>query len=653
MVSWLLDDGESGRSRLTGALEDELVARTAKVLGATSVARGPRSRWRADIVRAHIRESRDPERYLPAWLEEGVPTGVSVPVPPSGIFPPVATEAEASSELWRYYATGTPRDNYKSAVENAQEFAKEVERLHEAGYVSKYASLKEAQQALGHVVVSRVAAIVKLREDGTTKLRIIIDMLRSMVNSFVKLGERIILPRLMDVVTDLLALSEAAARDGTADEIITQMVADFVDAFHTLGVRLEERPYQVFKLPDGSYCGYETAVFGGGASPLTWGRAGSFVGRSSQALFDDLRARIQIYVDDPWTCWRGRPQHVRRMQATLLLWWLVLGLEVSWKKVQHGTRVKWIGAEVGIDRCRAVFLGLPEEYAEEVRLEALELLMMRSAPARRLRRLAGKAAWFSGFIPAVGAMIAPLWAGIAGATGREGDRTTRHAGDGDTAVPIIRVSHALRWLVAFCLGRSGTLTREFALEVHSSPPAVKIDFDASPWGYGAVLYWQGKPCEYFGLPISSEDVARFGVVVGDHRFQTLLENLAILIGVRHWLPAWRHMRLLVTVRSDSKAALGAWTKERSKSAAVNEVVREAALDMAEGCYAIDIRAHVEGKANHWPDLLSRLHQPGASTQLPAALRRCKRVWPSERVPTWWKAAADPLDGQQADAAVRW
>ena len=136
---------------------------------------------------------------------------------------------------------------------------------------------------------------------------------------------------------------------------------------------------------------------------------------------------------------------------------------------------------------------------------------------------------------------------------------------------------------------------------------------------------RGDPCEYFGLPISSEDVARFGVVVGDHRFQTLLENLAILIGVRHWLPAWRHVRLLVTVRSDSRAALGAWTKERSRSAAVNEVVREAALDMAEGCYAIDIRAHVGGNADEWPDLLSRLHQPGAVTTLPAALRRCKRV----------------------------
>ena len=80
-------------------------------------------------------------------------------------------------------------------------------------------------------MVSRVAAITKLRDDGSTKLRIIIDMLRSMVNSFVKLEERIVLPRLMDVITDILALAEAAEADGDPDEILSQMVADFVDAF--------------------------------------------------------------------------------------------------------------------------------------------------------------------------------------------------------------------------------------------------------------------------------------------------------------------------------------------------------------------------------------------------------------------------------------
>ena len=60
----------------------------------------------------------------------------------------------------------------------------------------------------------------------------------------------------------------------------------------------------------------------------------------SQGSID--QGSIQVYVDDPWTCWRGRIEHVRRMKTTLLLWWIALGLEISWRKMQHGTTVKWI-----------------------------------------------------------------------------------------------------------------------------------------------------------------------------------------------------------------------------------------------------------------------------------------------------------------------
>ena len=45
-------------------------------------------------------------------------------------------------------------------------------------------------------------------------VRISIDMLRSMVNSFVKLSERIVLPRLMDIVTDIIDLAGACLASG-------------------------------------------------------------------------------------------------------------------------------------------------------------------------------------------------------------------------------------------------------------------------------------------------------------------------------------------------------------------------------------------------------------------------------------------------------
>ena len=58
----------------------------------------------------------------------------------------------------------------------------------------------------GQVVVPRLACLVKLRDDGSKRVRIIIDMLRSGLNYFIKLEERLVLPRLRDVVANLLYL---------------------------------------------------------------------------------------------------------------------------------------------------------------------------------------------------------------------------------------------------------------------------------------------------------------------------------------------------------------------------------------------------------------------------------------------------------------
>ena len=637
VIGWLLDEGQEGHAKFSATLEKKLVARLCALLGANTPKKGRRSKWRADLVQAYLTHAGDPERHLPGWLEEGVPTGVSCEIPASGIFPRVETHAEATSELWRYFTTSEGGRNYKSADENAAAFSEEIRRLVKEGYVTEYPNLEALEAKLGKVIISKVAAITKTREDGSVKLRIIIDMLRSYVNTFVKLSERIVLPRLMDIISDVLALLKAMEEDGLPDEEISFMVLDFMDAFHSLGVREEEMPFQVFRLPNGGFGCYETAVFGGGGSPLTWGRGAAFLGRSGQSLFDIRRARIQIYVDDPMTIWRGTAPMIRGMKTQLLLWWLAIGLGISWPKVQHGTQVKWIGALVTLNTNAAICLSLPKEYLLEIKNEAAAIAQTTATPARRIRQLAGKATWAAGFIPAIGAMVAPLWAAASGLPKAEGLGSLRKGSDGDWLVPTVRVAHALKWLMAFTAGKTGCLVREFRRDAYEGPPAITMEFDASPWGYGAVLYVHGRPKEYFGLLISEEDLTRFGIIIGDHRFQTLCENLAILIGVRHWLPRWKSQRLRVMVKTDSMSALGAWDKERSKSVAVNAVVREAALDMAEGLYRIDVREHIAGVSNVWPDALSRLAQPNTSCCVPPELHKCKRAWPERRVAEWWRA----------------
>ena len=68
-------------------------------------------------------------------------------------------------------------------------------------------SWDDIKHELKNVIVSRVAAIIKERDDGSVKVRIIIDILQIMLNSFAKINERIVLPCL--VITDPIDLASA------------------------------------------------------------------------------------------------------------------------------------------------------------------------------------------------------------------------------------------------------------------------------------------------------------------------------------------------------------------------------------------------------------------------------------------------------------
>lgn len=219
-------------------------------------------------------------------------------------------------------------------------------------------------------------------------------------------------------------------------------------------------------------------------------------------------------------------------------------------------------------------------------VEATLLLGLAAAPSRRGRSLAGKTAWVCSFVLAVGSMIAPLWAAIADCKKCLNlSKSNAMLAPREPSIPIVRLRHSLKWIVVFSSGVRGTLLRELDVWTSMYLPGVMV------------VCWCGLDRlgpTYFALPIQGEDISRFDIVIGDPAFQALVENIAILIGVCLWLPHWRSERLVVRIRDDSIAALGAWEKEHSSNPAVNMVVREMALDLAEGKYKIDFKQHLPG-----------------------------------------------------------
>eukprot|EP00959_Pyramimonas_sp_CCMP1952_P185967 3888341-Pyramimonas_sp.AAC.1 len=122
-------------------------------------------------------------------------------------------------------------------------------------------------------------------------------------------------------------------------------------------------------------------------------------------------------------------------------------------------------------------------------------------------------------------MVAPLWAAMADVCAEA------RPGRTPPAVPRPRVAHALRWLLAFTRRQRGALERVYCVAQYRQPASATLVFDASPWGFGGYMVVHGRAASWFAEPISAEDTRRFGIVVGDSRYQALLETLAILVGV--------------------------------------------------------------------------------------------------------------------------
>ena len=154
-------------------------------------------------------------------------------------------------------------------------------------------------------------------------------------------------------------------------------------------------------------------VFGGGGSPLIWGRAAALLGRSGQSLFVTSELIVEIYVDDPWILLRGSPEVRKRNAVILFLWWQAMGPKLAFHKTERGRKVQWIGAEITLVSDKELKIGLPEKMIVEMKEECEALLQLPAVPLRRLRRFVGRGSWCAGLVKEMGPFLSVCWAAIA------------------------------------------------------------------------------------------------------------------------------------------------------------------------------------------------------------------------------------------------
>ena len=546
--------------------------------------------------------------------------GILKPITPGGLFPLCPSPAEADALDGNLWAKGNhPSFGLMYSGDEEPPGLGVLKGYHTKGYAARYSTLFEAERQHGKLLISPLGNLTKEKDDGSLKHRIIQDLRRGGANLLAELFERVVLPRPNDHGWDMYNLWKAIASKQLGPEAsVWSLIVDFEDAFMSTGTLPEEQRFTAAQVDDpssdtGSFVYvWHTLGFGGKTFPLVYARPASFASRSAQALLDCERALLQLYVDDPALALVGTKQWALEEASLPILWWLVLGLKLSWKKGSFGCGDHvWIGVLFGIGPSGPT-MELPPIYLEQT-LTLLKPLCIGSGtlPVREVQSAIGKAARIGYIVPDTSPYIASLWGGYA--AGRR-QAEEEKPGTSKHKLPVRRFSAAAQWL--------STLLEEALNEVDFGAEALRrtmsdydrgedwlnaplptITFDASPWGGGGILWRNGVAVEYtyFGWSELSLDIIK--AAHGDYRGQTAFEFLTLFVVAATFSDVLSSTGALI--RGDNLGSLNVANGLRSTTPAMNAIAREIAWRRIIYKWRYKI-SHLPAEWNDEADALSRL-----------------------------------------------
>ena len=587
----------------------------------------------AALIAAWRAAAGDPDDLPEKWAAEGTPAGVASEIDDRGIFAPYDAQLDARSIDPADLETQANFANYNGVEEDDLVLA-ELQRLEGRRWLRSFDNLAETQKYLeADPVLSKIGVIVTQRL-GKVKRRLVIDAKQSKVSAASRKFQRVSLPRITDVVLDLLELLWATR--GLPAEDFEFFVADFADAFYHMPLDKAEQRFFVVQFRGRFYVLLRTAQGSRGA-PLTWNRTGALVSRLTQAMFPPDMLRLNTYVDDPLVALRG-PKSVRDINVGIvMLVWAALGFSLSLKKAKRGPTVTWTSGLFSIiPRPDDYFVvaQVKPELVQDARQMTSEFLAANVVGHKALRKLAGKASHIGSLIFALRPFAAELWAAL---------YSTAATWAPKGCVWISQIRHTLIWLAAFFhLDDGNILTRTFSAQaMFNKCGSIEILLDASPWGLGAALIIDGQAREFIASELSTHDEEILKIEIGSCKCQQTVEALVILVAFKAWIGHFGNQRCTLRIKSDSISALHMVTNMTSKGHGSRIVARELALLFATLCHRPDVVEHIPGIANTIADKLSRKFEPGHTFVLPSLLAAATEVNVSSRDARLYLTMADP------------
>ena len=509
------------------------------------------------------------------WIKTGAPLGFRDSIPSSGVFPKV-NGPQWQDEAFRSLSRSlTGWQNYSSAVEEAEDLRDLMDDYIQRGFCHVVPTEAEAAKELRRPpILNKLGVVVKVK-DGVKKSRIIWDLKESHANMACSQGERIILPRLNDVAEAAVDIFKRGSEPWIA-------AVDVRDAF--MNIPSGEDKFATAAAIPKKDCApsdsqsqehevviFDVLVFGSASSPTIWGRYAAWLGRSLAAIVP--QANIQIYVDDPCFVLPGTKQEAARSLAIILLWMDVCGYPVKLQKASGGKSIEWVGAKVDLnDKDREVHVTIPKKKIASLLEDTKKFMARPVVGSKQLRSYAGTLSFVAGLVPHLRPFLSNIWAALTSA-GSANDR----AKNPGKLIHTRRFKAALVWIRALLGGEPAPLRRTLrATEIQIK---AEIVTDASPFGIGGVLRIDHVVVEFFALPIDPLLERKFRAKSGESKWNTLWEAVAVLTAARLWLPQLGY-GATVNLKSDNLATIQMVIKGKAKSAELNVIAREFALDLA-------------------------------------------------------------------------
>ena len=249
--------------------------------------------------------------------------------------------------------------NYKSVEEDLEEANIELDRYATLGYM-KRVPLKEAEREFSGGTVSRLGLVLKIKDDGQKKRRIVIDLRRSGGNTKSVLPEKLVLPRLTDGVKLIKEIRKRStqASDPAGEHEMELALVDVSDAFTVLPVAKAELKHTMApSTKEGEMLVFQALLFGYKVAPLLYSRFAALIARLLQGAIKLNRGGHEVYLDDSLWVLQGTLAARSNTLAFILNTMGALGIRVSFPKGSRANKAIWIGVSLQLVDKNTLVLG--------------------------------------------------------------------------------------------------------------------------------------------------------------------------------------------------------------------------------------------------------------------------------------------------------